>query len=261
MTRVLSEHEIPNDRKSEVPFWIEVLLSVAAHVLLIALIFLRVLLLPPMDDLDVQNAIRVDLVGLPDKVKLQPATPLVPQEPEPKPNVAPPPENTTTKIQPEIVLEHPAKVDAKKLKQSQAEALRRLEALTKIDKDLKTEAAKKQRELEKATFKGNQLRPGDSLTGADKLQKDEYFKKLDTHLKNHWFLTPLLAQLNLRARAIVFLDNSGNVISRRIKVSSNNPEFDSRVLDAIDQASPFPAPPERFVQLFELKGVEFAFPD
>jgi len=51
------------------------------------------------------------------------------------------------------------------------------------------------------------------------------------------------------------------VLSRKITMSSKNVEFDNKVLEAIDKASPFPKPPNRFVKIFEVKGVEFAFPE
>ena len=250
---------------SEHPFWLEVLLSAAGHVLVVAIIFLRILLVPQSDDLNLESAMRVDIVGLPEKprpnapVVETPAAKPPPEVKTPEKPATPPKTLESAKDTPVVIPD--AKADAKKLKKDQAEALRRLEALGKIDQDLKAEEAKKRKAENEARVKGNRLSPGDSLSGVDRLQMDSYIRQIDSHVKSHWYLTPILAQMKLRARALVLIDENGNILARKITHTSNNSEFDDKVLEAIDKSAPFPPPPDRYTNLMRIKGVEFAFPE
>ena len=230
---------------AEKSIWKEIGFSIAAHVGVVAIFIVKLAIFGPSEDLIVEQTLRVDLVGLPDKPHSKPE----PVAPEPAP--VPKPEK--------VSLEKPKTPDTKALKKAQDEALKRLEALAKIEQDLKNEQAKKAKE--KQTFKGNQLSPGDSITGVSKLQHDEYVTSLDRHVKQHWVLPQWLENAKLRARALVLIDEKGKVIKRVITVSSNNQVYDQKVLEAIDNASPFPEPPEKFVRILSNKGVEFGFPD
>lgn len=51
---------------------------------------------------------------------------------------------------------------------------------------------------------------------------------------------------------------TGNVIRKQLVKSSGNPAFDEAALEAVERASPAPAPPERFQRLLENEGILLA---
>lgn len=231
----------------------DALTALGLHVLVAVVLIFRVYLAPPDEALRLESAIRVDIVGLPDKAPpaMEPApSPVTPQVTKVKDPPAPAPV-------PEVI----KKADIKDIQKAQQDAIRRLEALKKIEAQLQAEKAERQRAEQAKLIKGNAVSDGDAPRGVWRLQADAYISDLDKHIKQHWVLPQWLSQLQLKARAIVKLDADGTVLERKISISSGNDAFDAKVLEAIDSAVPFPAPPERFVGLMKHKGVEFAFPE
>lgn len=234
------------------------IVSVAFHVA-IFLVFTVKTAFFPTDIPAYQPAIRVDLVGLPDK-----------RNPE-KPVVTPKPEAIPEPAKPNVKEETP-KAPAKEVKKadsgaSQVAALNKLKSLSAIEK-LKNmevgkskEEAKPQAMTEPEVIKGNVLSVGTSLKGLNKLQFDEYIGSLDVHVKNNWALPEWMLAQNFRAEVYIRLDRNGNLIERKLRIKSGNSEFDQRVMDALEKSNPFPAPPEKFVDLVGIQGITFAFPE
>lgn len=225
-------------------------------------------------------AIRVDIVGLPDKVQQLPPTPAEPKAPEAKaPTPAPAPKAEPAAPEPAKAKPLPKKpdtdainLDKTKTKQSDAlKKLKSLDALDRIKKDVSKEASEAERKrLESLAadakakagemkVKGNVIAAGSSLTGIDKLEHEEYRGRLDRHIKPFWQLPEWLARKGLRALVLVRVDAQGRPISKQVTKSSGNQDFDASVLETIDRAAPFPAPPEKFVAKVGGDGILLEF--
>jgi colicin import membrane protein len=253
--------------------------SVAAHVGVALFFLVRIAFFTP-EPIDFQAAIRVDMVALPDKViddallqqkkemppEVKPA-PEVKPEVKPEPKVEPKPEpkvEVKPKPAPKVNLEKP-KPDLKSLKKDQAKALEKLKAMEAVDEIMHDDAKPKAKPVTKpvasTTTKGNVIVAGTALKGLNKLDYDKYLGDLDSHVKSNWNLPEWLSKLELKARAVVYLDAQGVVIGRKLILASGNPQFDAYVLKAIDDSSPFPVPPEKFVGMLKSNGIVFGFPD
>lgn len=237
-------------------------LSVALHVALVLLFVIKAAWLPS-DDLLIRSALRVDLVGMPDKVQTV-------SEPAPEPAVAKPEpvKPVTPKVEPakppKVALEKkPEKApDLKKSQETQKKAMERLKALQAIDK-LKGEVSDREanQKPKEPTFKGNMVNSGDSLTGLERIEYDRYFATIENQVKSNWNLPGWLAEAQLRAQALVMIDAGGQVVRRQVVRPSGNEVFDAQVLAAIDRSAPFPKPPSRLKDVLALKGIVFNFPD
>ncbi|MBS1969228.1 MAG: TonB family protein [Bdellovibrionales bacterium] len=254
--------------------------SLGLHAALVAIFTVRAAFFTP-EKIDYSAAVRVDLVGLPDKMQDQQLPPKqeeaakpAPPKPEPAPK-APPKEAKVEKA--EKPVKAPPKKDAEainlnKEKNKQKEALEKLKAMAAIEK-MKEEAAEKEKESKakmagvgdtksSATkIKGNILSPGTALKGLDKLQHDSYLSSLDHQIKQNWFLPEWLSKKPLRAQVRLKIDEKGQILSREIILSSGNPNYDEQALEAIDKAAPFAAPPEKFVSIVAVSGLVIGFPE
>lgn len=220
-------------------------------------------------DVNIQNAIRVDMVALPDKA--------VPNEmPAPAPEPAPLPDASNKlveknaeniKIEKSVVLNTKAKdpeairLNKSKAKQKQAlEKLKQLEALENIQKDIDKDArANKNKNSKDKKYKGNVLSPGSSLTGITKLEVDAYIDNVHQHMLARWMLPQFLKNRNFRTDVVVKFDSNGNILSKEILKSSGNPTFDDYVLTAIQKSSPVPIPPNKFTRIASEQGFLFRF--
>nr|WP_295902477.1 TonB family protein [uncultured Bdellovibrio sp.] len=273
------EQEIPqNDQLSR-----GIGISFAIHALIISFFTLKTVFFTP-EQIDFTQAVRVDMVGLPDKV--EPKTLPAPTKEEAKaalPDkeiakekpVEKPPEKVVEKKTPPKT--EPIKVPEKKddgvnfviVKNQQKIALEKLKAmaaLEKIKEDVAQEKAKAPPAHGKADngtqkIKGNVLSPGTSLTGLTKLQHDTYASDLDSHIKQNWSLPEWLAKRDFKAQARVFIDSRGNILGRKIVKSSGNASYDEEVLATIDRSAPFPAPPEKFLAIVSVDGILIGFPE
>ncbi len=216
--------------------------SLIGHAFLVILLLCRTFFLPS-ESLDLKNSIRVDMVGLPDKIRSQP---------EASAPTAPQPVKIAKPETPKEGIKPGAKVAEKK-------ALDRLKAMEAIDK-LKTSSDAPQKPKEQ-TFKGNVVNSGDSLSGLEKIQFNEYFTAVKNKLRENFHLPKWLVDANLRAQAMALIDENGFVIHREIVKSSGNDVFDGMILDSIDKSSPFTPPPARLKTVLQFKGVVFNFPD
>ena len=222
---------------------------------------------------DISQAVRVDMVALPDKtsdkalpekiqeiLKEEPKSEKLPdKEPEDppkkdaeKPKQELPPKKTTQPPNDAINLN--------KAKDKQKNALNKLKSLSAIEKikqDLKNSDEKKVQK----PIKGRVLSAGSKLTGLDQLQSEEYLSQLDAQIKANWNLPQWMIGKPFKARVWVKIDPSGSVISKKISQSSGNSTYDEYCLAAIEKASPFPRVPEKFSEVYKSDGVSFAFPD
>lgn len=241
-----------NERLKDDRFFFFVAASVAAHIFIFIIFTVKTVLFPSTD-VQIRSAIRVDVVDLPDKIEAPPAAP---PEPPPKAAVEPPPPKAEVAPPKKVVVE-------KSVQTKQKKALEKLSALTalerlrqEVDQQKKAEAAKPK----PVEFKGNIVNLGTSLTGLERIQFDEYFQQLQEKVKAHWDLPQWLADANLKAQALVVIDERGGVIRRQIITTSANEIFDNLVLKAVDQSSPYPPPPSRLQGLISTHGVVFNFP-
>lgn len=242
------------------------LVSALLHALLVAVFAIKAVFFAT-EAIDFSQAVRVDLVALPEKISPQPAPePVVvqknPVEQEAKPTPimpeakAPTPETKVTL--PQKTEKTPDAINLDQVKSKQKSALEKLKAMAAMEK-FKEELSKKAAPQQK--IKGNVLSPGTALTGLSKLQHESYANTLDNHIKQHWSLPEWLANREFRARARVFIDANGNILDRKIVKSSGNSSYDDAVLQTIDRSAPFPAPPEKFVAMVSVDGILIGFPE
>ncbi len=234
-----------------------IILSLILHGSVIILLTVKAFL-APSEPIQIRNSIRVDIVGLPDKAK-QIAPPAPTAKPEPVVTPAPPKEVKVAPPTPKV-----EKLDLSKAKSVQERALERLKAMEAVER-MKSELQAEQQAAKKAeqaaSFKGNVLNEGDSLTGLEKIDFDRYFSGVESKIRSSWQLPGWLSNANLRAQARVLIDSSGQVIKREIISSSGNEVFDAEVLSAIDRSSPFPEPPDRLKNVLASRGIIFNFPE
>src|SRR5690606_8853681 len=164
----------------------DILISIGAHIGLVFFIFVQAVLIP-RSPIEIRNAIRVDVVDLPKKLKELP-----PPAEKSKPSAAnpatPPPSRKAPKVSTK-------KVD---LKKSQAEALKRIEAMQKIEQFSKEAAEKAQAKQPTPTaVAGNQLSKGNSLTGLDKIEYERYLDDLVSKIRSNWSVPQWLSHANL----------------------------------------------------------------
>lgn len=264
-------------------------LSLAAHVAFILIMVLKVVFYPS-EAMDLSQAMRVDMVDLPDRIQSAPLPPTPPPEPvaeeakeeekkedvkktEPAPE--PKPEPKAPKVDTEAIKLEKAKKEKertkeneKKLKNKQEAALKKLKALSALEK-IKSEAAKEQAEEERKAaiaeaqknYKGRVISAGTALTGLDKIQSDSYLTQLDAKIKSAWALPQWLIGKPLRTRVLVKFDSSGRILSKKVVQSSGQPTYDEYSLLAIDKAAPFPPVPDKFGDVYRIDGVVVGFPD
>lgn len=245
--------------------------SLVLHVAIFVIFTVKAVFFAPAV-IDYSAAVRVDIVGLPDKVKEEQLPPKQEEAPKPvaKPQPVPktPPKEVKVEKPVKTVKKDPEAVNLTKEKDKQKEALEKLKAMAAID-ELKKETEKENKKMAgvadtKSTatkIKGNVLSPGTALQGLDKLQHDAYLSTLDQQIKHNWFLPEWLANKPLRAQVRLRIDEKGQILSREIVLSSGNPNYDEQALAAIDKSAPFAPPPEKFVSILAVNGLVIGFPD
>lgn len=255
-------------------------ISFAIHAILISFFALKAAFLDP-EPIDFSQAVRVDMVGLPEKLKQLPdsakenAKPALPEKekpaekpvekvvekkPEPKPEPKP-------VVKPKAPVKDAVNLD--KTKSQQQSAIEKLKAMAALEK-IKQEVSQQKKtpppvgtgqDKTGAKVKGNVISPGTALSGLSKLQHDSYAADLNTAIKKNWQLPEWLANRDFKAQAKVFIDSRGNILSRKIVKSSGNQSYDEYVLKTIDASAPLPPPPEKFTSLVEVDGILIGFPE
>jgi TonB family protein len=255
--------------------------SAIFHTLIIVVFTVRGYL-SPAEPLRMQHTIHVDMVGLPDKVpqKLPPTEAVKPAPPEPKPELpVPEPPAPKPEVKPHAKPEPPKpvavqppkpetpKVNLNKTKQDQASALKRLEAIEKLQKmasnkpseNTNAKAAPAPKPESSLPIHGNEVSAGSSLKGLVRAENENYTEALYGTVKRHWNLPQWMANANLSAKVQLFIDAHGNVLKKVMTHSSGNPVYDERVMNAIEAATPLPKPPSDLANLLAVRGVELEF--
>ncbi|MDZ4084245.1 MAG: TonB family protein [Bdellovibrionales bacterium] len=240
--------------------------SAVAHVAVALLLTVRAYIFPS-EPLRIESAIRVDIVGLPEKSQALPPPIEEPAAEAPKPEVVPettkelPPIEVAkppTPKDPPVVLK-PKKPDPKKQRKDQESALKRLQALAKLDQQARADAAQKALAAAKnaqAVVRGNQISKGNSLSGLTRLDHAKYLDELEARVKSQWRPPKFLASAKLRVRVVLIIDSNGSILKKSIVQSSGNSVFDESAIQAIEAAQPLKAPPETLQGLLSTQGVE-----
>ncbi len=247
-----------------------IIVSFAVHAIIASIFILQVVFLS-QSPIDISQAIRVDMVGLPDKLKPNEMPAKVEQilkeKPAPEEKVA---EATKPVEEKKLLPKKEIKTDTesvnlKKTKQKQKLAVEKLKAQSAIEKmrqeTLDEERLKKKTAAAAAPVKGRVISAGSTLSGLDKLQNDNYLLTLDAHVKQFWVLPQWLRNKPYKARVLVKFDSGGRILSSQIVQSSGQSSYDEYCLQAIEQASPFPKFTEKFSEKYRKDGVVFGFPE
>lgn len=254
--------------------------SFALH-LIIFLSFTIKALFFPSEPIQFISAVRVDIVDLPDKLNQLPNQPVntetsnnesLKSEKISEKNKAQTeakitqPKNKTAldQLAPKIPEKSLDEIRLEKSKEKQKNALNKLKAIETLEQ-MKQEYAAEKAAQERAQaiqkIKGTQLSKGTELTGIDKIQHEEYYATLTTHIKMNWALPEWLSNKKLRASVLVKIDKNGRMISRQILKSSGNQQFDEEALSVINKSEPFPIPPQKFIDLMSEAGIIVNFPE
>ncbi len=234
-------------------------LSFIGHCGLILFFTLKALILP-QKPLVIRETIRVDLIGLPDKIIKKSEHEISPPTQSNSLNHSHPQQE----IKPPTPLTMTSPGEIKQAKKNQTKAIAKLNALDTIaqwSKEMDYQKAKEKVQQQKINYKGNVLSAGDSLTGLNALDYESYFTTLKEKIQKNFIIPQWLAEAQLRAQVLVKIDERGYVISRQLVESSGQEVFDQKVLEAIDHSSPFSPPPERLVQIMSIQGLTFNFPN
>jgi colicin import membrane protein len=206
-----------------------VIASLILHLVIVFSVSLKNMLFSN-ETIIVPQAMRVDIVALPDKVVEAPPAPA----PVTKPVALPPPK-------PIPQAKAPPKENVKDSEKKAFEKLKELAAIDKIKSDVTEEKAKP--EPEPTVKKGNIVSSGSSFSGISQLRVNEYLASLTAKVRDHWTLPQWLSDANLKAAVLIDLDAQGALVRREIYTSSGNSVFDASCLSAVADAAPFAPPP------------------
>ncbi len=208
----------------------------------------------------VQSSVRVDVVSMP-KLTFQELKALqkagvgvgstAKSEPEPAPKAKPVPEPDTGR-------EFLKKDDKAQKKPSFADLMKKYsknKVKEKPNPKKKQAATKPKNEgfdsktlskLQGLINRGNKVSNGQALVGtgdaANLTELQAYATQVSNLVRPHWKLPSYLVDKELQCRIKIFIDNRGKLVRSEIFESSGEKEYDSRALNAVKQASPFPAP-------------------
>lgn len=241
-------------------------LSLGFHITLFLIFGVKVLIFPDLSDFDQDGTIKVDMVALPNKEdnkyisksKAQKEEKIEPKKEieKPKPVVKKPePQKPAQQAKKPDPTPDPTINEA-----SAFQKLKELEAIKKLEENSASNSAPAEESQPATEIKGNRIAVGDSITGVNKIQYTNYKKVLHDAVKSKWNLPSWIQDGNLFAEALVKISDTGHITEKLLTTSSGNSMYDKYVLDAISEASPFPAPPDKFVNVVGIKGVVLRFP-
>jgi colicin import membrane protein len=226
------------------------LLSLALHLLIVLLYALKIVIFPSQI-ITIPDAIRVDIVGLPDKIQ-------APPQAQPKAQATP--VTIPDKKKESTNLSKPK--DLKVAQQKAMAALKQKEALESLKNfDTKPQETPTNLKPNQPQYKGNAIATGNSFTGISSLVAQEYWSQIKRHAQNFWSLPEWLAKQPLKASILVRLDSSGRVTQTEIYKSSGNQAFDMAALSSIEAASPFPVPPDKIRDTIAQSWIILNLPD
>lgn len=243
-------------------------ISLMAHASLIVFMVIKVSFFTK-PHINLSEAIRVDVVGLPEKYnpakksndlpeKIEkPAEPALPDAPA---EVKEPVTKTEPKADAKVKPQKDA-VNLEKSKQKQKAALEKLKKMSAIEKIRQQVQNDKSAEATQKALKGRILAKGTSPTGLDRIQSENYLVQLDALIKSKWALPQWLIGKPLKTKILVKIQPNGQVGSAKVVQTSGNSTYDEYCLQAIEKATPFPKVPEKFTEIFSEDGVLFGFPE
>lgn len=237
-------------------------LSFSAHMLLFIFMTVRAFFSP---ELEYQNAIRVDLVGLPDKVQNLPDKSAEQPASSQQKIAAESEEAPAEKLKPNLPdkTKDPDAINLDRSKDKQKKALNKLKqmnAFEKIQAELERESKGKSKPASKA-IKGNQISNGSQITGLAKIQANEYIGEVEKQIRRNWALPQWLRKKEYQAQVRLRFGDNGEILSVQIAKSSGNSSFDDICVETVQKSAPFPAPPEALAKVFSLEGILVGFPD
>lgn len=240
-------------------------ISIGFHIAIFLFFGIKVLIFPDLNDLDQDGTIKVDMVALPNlednKKVVQSETKAKPEE---KVAEKPKPVEKTPVKPKEIAKKPPEKkptpAEVKEEESSAFQKLQELQALQKLAQKSEPEPVAETSPEVESIIKGNRLAEGDSITGVNRIQYTNYKKILHDAVKNKWNLPSWIQDGELFAEALIKISDTGHITEKVLTTSSGNTMYDKYVLQAINEASPFPAPPDKFVNIVGVKGVVLRFP-
>lgn len=246
--------------------------SIVLHLFVLAAFAIRAVFLPS-EPLIFEDAIRVDIVGLPDKIKQDPLT-----GPAAKPQTAPAPAPEPAKAAEPTVVTKPApqlkapkvsldksKPSLDKAKRAQDAAMKRLDAIERLQKMASVQPSSAntnsntQSVSTSSQIKGNEVSQGNSLSGMQRLEHEAYIGKIHSSIMRNWNVPRWLAKANLVAKFQIYIDSQGYVVKKVVVLSSNNEIFDESAVSAIEASSPLPPPPDSLVAVLAVNGVNIEF--
>ena len=217
----------------------------------------------PTQEINFAEAIRVDMVGLPEKYDTNTLPEKIDDPAKPEEKKLPEKVTEKTKAEDKKAKEKvpdTIKIDKAKNKQKDAlDKLKKMSAIEKIKQDVQNEEKRKQ-ENEKL-IKGQVISKGTALTGLAKIQSNEYLSRLDQRIKTNWQLPQWLIGKPLKTKILLKIKPNGEIADRQIYQSSGNPTYDEYSLLAVDKSAPFPPVPEKFTEVFKEDGVIIGFPE
>jgi colicin import membrane protein len=240
------------------------LYSAIAHLVLVLIFTVNAALFPEALEV-VEQAIRVDIVDLPEKLPAAP--PSSPAEPIKEVVKPEPPASKAVEQEPEPeVISNPTKVVKAPLEDSKlnaSDAIKKLKKQLAIEKIKEEMKDKERQELSQrvSQYKGTTISPGTELTGVNKLQHEAYLSGLDKHVKQYWSLPEWLARGSFSAQVRIYIDEQGLLIKSQLIRGSGNPSYDDTVLETIKKAVPYPIPPDKFRAILRVHGMVLGFPE
>jgi colicin import membrane protein len=202
-----------------------------------------------------QSFVQVDVVGLPDELADQKLNPLLPEVSNPEVSK----EVTKGKSESKTDLMEEVKSTKEKDQQKQQNSKKEKEAERKREQEQAMNAALEEAKREQALkglqaksgqkgrgkIKGNILSQGTSSTGAIGSAKDRYVGVLTESIKQQFNVFSWQQKNGLVAEVKLMLLPNGRVRWRKIVKPSRDLLYDSAVLQAIDDAQPFPIPEDK----------------
>lgn len=220
------------------------------------------------ENIEIQTAMRVDVVDLPDK--------FLPKKIAPK---------TSPKVRMQELPKEDVEQELKKLEKKQNSAFEKInamEALEKIARENKEEMEQKNSEKNETSndsnlnslteklhddidsqvdkIRGQTISDGSQFAGLNKISVQKYLSQISTRVQENFVAPAFLNTDGLKAYVVVQLDENGFVVQRSLDKSSGNNIFDQSVLTAVDRSSPFPAPPERLKNTIKHNKIILRFP-
>jgi colicin import membrane protein len=200
-------------------------------------------------EISAQSFVQVDVVGLPDQLVNEKINPLLPEVAKPETSTQKPVE---TKTAPKDVMEDAlSKTKKEKASDKQKEKEQeREQALREALEEAKREQALKGLQNKggpkgRGKIKGNRLSEGTSSSGVVGTAKDKYVGILTESIKQQFNIFSWQQKKGLVAEVKLMLLSNGRVKWRKIVKPSRDLLYDSAVLQAIDDAQPFPIPEDR----------------